>query len=52
MPEGMDVRGVILVDQIKSLDWIVRRAEFAAATTDEVLESVLALVRPLIGEEE
>ena len=32
MPSGLVVSGVILADQIKSLDWKARKAEFAAAT--------------------
>lgn len=52
LPDGLAVSGVILADQIKSLDWKVRKAEFAASTPDEVTEDVLALVLPLIGAEE
>ena len=51
LPAGFPVSGVILADQIKSLDWKVRKAEFAAETPDAVIEDVLALVLPLIGEE-
>ena len=51
LPAGLAVTGVILADQIKSLDWKVRRAEFATATTDDVVADVLALILPLIGEE-
>lgn len=50
LPDGLAVSGVILVDQIKSLDWKVRKAEFADSTTREVSDNVLALILPLIGE--
>lgn len=50
LPDGLSVSGVILADQIKSLDWKARKAEFAAATSDDVIQDVLALVLPLIGE--
>ncbi len=40
LPAGLPVTGVVLVDQIKSLDWRIRRAEFAGRVDD----SVLALV--------
>lgn len=50
LPDGLAVGGVILVDQIKSLDWKVRKAEFAESTTHKVSEDVLALILPLIGE--
>lgn len=51
LPEGLAVGGVILADQIKSLDWRVRKAEFAGATSDDVVGGVLALVLSLIDEE-
>ena len=51
LPDGLEVSGVILTDQIKSLDWKVRKAELAASTGDDVSENVLALILPLIGAE-
>ena len=51
LPAGLPVSGVILADQIKSLDWKERKARFAARATDEVIEDVVALLFPLIGEE-
>ena len=30
IPEGLPVSGVVLADQVKSLDWRARQAEFAA----------------------
>ena len=51
LPAGLLVSGVILTDQIKSLDWKARKAEFAAATSNVVIQDVLALVLPLISEE-
>jgi mRNA interferase MazF len=48
LPAGLSVAGVILADQIKSLDWRARRAEYGAsapeATTDEVIGRVLTLI--------
>ncbi|HVT30130.1 MAG TPA: type II toxin-antitoxin system PemK/MazF family toxin [Lacipirellulaceae bacterium] len=51
LPTGLPVSGVILADQIKSLDWKERRAEFAARATGGVIDDVVALILPLIGEE-
>jgi mRNA interferase MazF len=48
---GLPVSGVILADQIKSLDWRVRQAEFVARTSAPVIEDVLSLVLALIGDE-
>jgi mRNA interferase MazF len=52
LPAGLPVSGVILADQIKSLDWKERKAQFAARATGEVVEDVIALILPLIGEED
>jgi mRNA interferase MazF len=51
LPSGLAVSGVILADQIKSLDWKVRKAEFIARTPGSVVEDVLSLVLPLLGQE-
>jgi mRNA interferase MazF len=51
LPAGLPVSGVILADQIKSLDWKERKAQFAVRATGEVIEDVVALILPLISEE-
>jgi len=51
LPAGSPVSGVILADQIKSLDWRERKAQFAGRATGDVVEDVVALILPLIGEE-
>jgi mRNA interferase MazF len=43
-----NLAGVVLADQVKSLDWRVRRAEFIAAAADDVLADVLAKVRAVM----
>jgi mRNA interferase MazF len=47
IPDGLKVGGVILSDQVKSLAWKVRCAEFAGkvpnATVREALEKILTL---------
>ena len=49
LPSELPVRGVVLCDQIKSLDWTVRQAEFIGelpeATLDEVMAKALALLK-------
>jgi mRNA interferase MazF len=42
------ISGVILSDQIKSLDWKARKAEFAGRASSSVIEEVTAKIRPLI----
>jgi len=51
LPPGLPVGGVILADQIKSLDWKVRKAEFIVRTPPSVVEDVLSLILPLLGQE-
>uniref|UniRef100_UPI0038B32576 endoribonuclease MazF n=1 Tax=Geomonas terrae TaxID=2562681 RepID=UPI0038B32576 len=42
------IRGVILADQVKSLDWRARRAEKDGKVTRQVLEEVVMKVRALV----
>ena len=48
IPPGLRVSGAILADQVKSLDWQARQAEFVCAlpptTISEVLQKVGALL--------
>jgi mRNA interferase MazF len=41
--------GVILVDQLRSLDWRARRAERIGRSPAPVMAEVLAKLRPLLG---
>ena len=45
-----DVSGVVLVDQLRGLDWRARRAEPAGKAPAPVMTEVLAKLRPLLGE--
>jgi len=47
LPEGFPVEGVILSDQIKSLDWISRSAQFACRIPVEILQEVILKVETL-----
>jgi mRNA interferase MazF len=49
LPEGLPVAGVVLSDQVKSLDWRARRAERACALPNEVIEAVLGRLATLVG---
>jgi len=42
------INGVVLSDQVKSLDWTSRNAEFISKITDEELEEVLDKLKVLI----
>jgi mRNA interferase MazF len=41
IPKGLEVTGVILADQLKSLDWQARDAQFIATAPSDVLLQVL-----------
>jgi mRNA interferase MazF len=49
LPEGLQTHGVILVDQIKSLDWRVRQVKFVETVSPEIISEVQAKVMPLIN---
>jgi mRNA interferase MazF len=48
LPPGLPVSGVVLTDHLKSADWVVRRAQFAAKAPVNVLAEVMAKLRPLL----
>ena len=49
IPDGMPVSGTILADQVKSLDWRVRRADFICKLPDTVIDEVIRKVGTLAG---
>lgn len=48
LPEDLQTHGVILVDQIRSLDWRVRQIKFVETVSPEVMAEVQAKITPLI----
>jgi mRNA interferase MazF len=42
LPDDLGLNGVILADQLKSLDWNARGAELAATTSEAVVQEVVA----------
>ena len=49
VPAGCGVKGVILADHVKSVDWKARQAERIGRVTPLALNEVLARLAPLIG---
>lgn len=49
IPSGMPVSGVVLADQIKSLDWRVRRAERACVLPATTVDLILAKAALLLA---
>jgi mRNA interferase MazF len=52
IPDDLKINGAILSDQVKSLDWKARQAEFASklpsGTFNEVVQKLSTLIRPQI----
>lgn len=49
IPSQLRVTGVVLADQIKSLDWRVRQAEFICVLPAETVAEVLAKLATLLS---
>jgi len=48
IPKGLPVTGVVLADQVKSLDWRARRAERVGSLAPGVMAEILARVQALL----
>ena len=48
LPDGLKISGAILSDQVKSLDWKIRQAEFICKLTSDALDEVLQKLNALI----
>jgi mRNA interferase MazF len=48
IPPGYPASGVILADQIKSLDWRARKAEPICTLAQEITDDVIAKIIPLL----
>ena len=49
LPEGLAVSGVVLSDQLKSVDWVARKARFICALPSDVTEQVLVRATLLLA---
>ncbi len=49
IPTGLEVTGVILSDQVKSLDWKARQAERIVRLPDEIILEVLLKLNTLLA---
>jgi len=48
IPDGAEIHGVILADQLKSLDWTVRHAKFITKLPSDITQEVIAKLKTLI----
>ena len=46
--EGMQTKGVVLCDQIKTLDWKARKVKFVESVSQDLIEEVQAKLETLI----
>jgi len=51
LPETFKVSGAVLSDQIKSLDWQVRKADRIASAPINIVKEVLAKILTVLGQE-
>jgi len=51
MPEGLEVTGAILSDQVKSLDWKARKTRFSCKLPPEQFNEVVKKLNTLIREQ-
>lgn len=49
LPAGLPVSGVVLADQVKSIDRRARRIEWIATAPDDLVDEVLARIAPLLA---
>jgi mRNA interferase MazF len=49
LPEGLAVSGVVLADQVKSLDWIARKAARICHVPENVIAQVLSRLDALLA---
>jgi len=50
IPAGLSISGVVLSDQIKSLDWRVRNAQFICKLSESTISEVLKKLSTLMKE--
>ena len=49
LPDTLKTSGVVLADQLKCLDWQVRKAQFIEKLPPDVIEDLLAKINTLVG---
>lgn len=48
LPDDFPINGVVLCDQVKSLDWFARKARLAGKLPSEIMDEVLAKALALL----
>ena len=52
LPPGLEATGAILADQVKSLDWRVRKAKRVCTVPGEIMEETIARILALVDPKE
>jgi mRNA interferase MazF len=52
LPSGAPAKGVVLVDQVRNLDWRARRMSFIGTLPAEILVELFEKLRPLVATED
>jgi mRNA interferase MazF len=50
IPEGEPITGVIMADQLRSLDYRARQASFLSECRSDIIEEVLRRIQPILFE--
>jgi mRNA interferase MazF len=50
LPDGLPVTGVVLADQVKSLDWMARQGARIGTVSEQVVVQVLRRLEALLGQ--
>ena len=48
IPSGLPIQGVIIADQLKSLDWRARNAQYGSSVPESTVEEAVEKIRILI----
>lgn len=48
IPEGLSVTGVIMTDQLRSLDYVFRKAEFLGDCPEELLVTAISRIKRIV----
>jgi mRNA interferase MazF len=51
LPQDLKAQGAVLSDQVKSLDWRARRAQYVCSVPREVMDEVVARILALVESE-
>lgn len=52
LPSGLDTKGAILSDQVKSLDWRARKVKRLCTVPNEILQETVARILALVDPQE